>query len=349
MDLRFPIYTWNTVAGRKSPVSVFLFPVYGLLFSISLLLLTISSNAQFPASSPQSATSAAPLPDSVLLFSYFKGNGEDGLHLAYSTDGLQWKTLRNDESFLVPRVANDKLMRDPCIVRGGDGQFHMVWTVSWNDKGIGYAHSKDLVNWSEQVFLPVMQHEPAVLNTWAPELFYDAASKQYLIYWSSTIPGRFPKTDGQGDDKYNHRLYYTVTNDFKHFRRTSVLYDQGFNVIDASIYKTGKQYTMLLKDETLKPEAQKNIRIATAKKLTGPYSAPSAPISGKTWAEGPTMVYHKGCWWLYYDLYTSKGYACLRSTDLQHWENLTDQLQFPSGARHGTVLKISTSELELLK
>ena len=29
--------------------------------------------------------------DEVLLFSYFKGNGEDGLHLAYSRDGLQWK------------------------------------------------------------------------------------------------------------------------------------------------------------------------------------------------------------------------------------------------------------------
>ena len=26
------------------------------------------------------------------LFSYFKGNGEDGLHLAYSNDGLKWTT-----------------------------------------------------------------------------------------------------------------------------------------------------------------------------------------------------------------------------------------------------------------
>ena len=36
------------------------------------------------------------------LFSYFKGNGEDGLHFAQSDDGLKWKTLKNDQSFLTP-------------------------------------------------------------------------------------------------------------------------------------------------------------------------------------------------------------------------------------------------------
>lgn len=283
--------------------------------------------------------------DSVLLFSYFKGNGEDGLHLAYSTDGLRWHTLKNDSSFLRPMVAKDRLMRDPCIVRGGDGNFHMVWTVSWNDRGIGYAWSKDLINWSEQVFIPVMQHEPDALNTWAPEIFYDAASKQYLIYWSSTIPGRFPETDGAGDEKYNHRIYYTVTRDFKSFRPTALLYDRGFNVIDASIYKVGAEYIMLLKDETLKPVAQKNIRIARSRKLTGPYAAPSAPISGEKWAEGPTMTHHQGYWWLYFDLYADGRYACLRSKDLRKWDEFTQQLQFPAGARHGTVIKISREEL----
>ena len=98
-------------------------------------------------------------PDSVLLFSYFKGNGLDGLHFAASFDGLTWKALKNDESWLKPTVAMDRLMRDPCIVRAKDGIFHMVWTVSWNDRGIGYASSKDLITWSEQRFLPVMMQE----------------------------------------------------------------------------------------------------------------------------------------------------------------------------------------------
>src|ERR1044071_3775134 len=87
---------------------------------------------------------------SVYLFSYFKGNGEDGLHLAWSADGLKWQALKNDSSFLTPTAGKDKLMRDPCIIRGGDGLFHMVWTVSWNEKGIGYASCPDLISCAEQ-------------------------------------------------------------------------------------------------------------------------------------------------------------------------------------------------------
>lgn len=312
------------------------FPKFKILLAVIIVLLPVFSCAQ---------TSS----DSVLIFAYFKGNGEDGLHFAYSHNALQWTVLKGDSSFLKPTVASDKLMRDPCITRGADGRFHMVWTVSWNDQGIGYAHSKDLINWSEQVFLPVMKHEPAALNTWAPELFHDAKTKQYIIFWSSTIPGRFPQSEGKGDEKYNHRIYFTLTRDFISFTPTRLLYDQGFNVIDASIYSTGKGYTLLLKDETLKPTPQKNIRIATSKKLTGPYSNPSEPISGKTWAEGPTMIYHQGYWWLYYDQYTSKRYACLRSKDLKNWEDMSPELRFPKGARHGTVIKISTAEFKQFK
>src|SRR5690606_8794609 len=122
-----------------------------------------------------------------------------------------------------------KLMRDPCIIRGGDGLFHMVWTVSWNDKGIGYANSKDLINWSEQQFLPVMQHEKLTRNTWAPEITYDPKSKIYMIYWASTIPGKFLETASKKESGYNHRMYYVTTKDFKKFSDTKLLYDPGFN------------------------------------------------------------------------------------------------------------------------
>ncbi|HEX7846845.1 MAG TPA: glycosyl hydrolase, partial [Chitinophagaceae bacterium] len=88
----------------------------------------------------------------VYMFSYFKNNGKDGLHLAYSYDGFKWTALNKDQSFLRPVLSKDSLMRDPCIIRGADGKFHMVWTVSWNARGIGYASSPDLLNWSEQKY-----------------------------------------------------------------------------------------------------------------------------------------------------------------------------------------------------
>ncbi|RLE00147.1 MAG: glycosyl hydrolase, partial [Bacteroidetes bacterium] len=59
--------------------------------------------------------------DSVYLFSYFINNGEDGLHLAYSEDGLSWKALNENASYLKPEVGKDKLMRDPCIIQTPDG------------------------------------------------------------------------------------------------------------------------------------------------------------------------------------------------------------------------------------
>ena len=95
-------------------------------------------------------------PATAYLFTSFRGNG-DGLHLAYSQDGREWADL--NRVFLKPTVGS-KLMRDPHILCGPDGLYHMVWTSGWSDKGIGYANSTDLLNWSEQRFLPLMENTP---------------------------------------------------------------------------------------------------------------------------------------------------------------------------------------------
>jgi len=84
----------------------------------------------------------------IVFFASFRGNGEDGLHLSYSKDGYEWTTLNNDKTFLKPTVGESVLMRDPCVIYGPDKKFHMVWTSGWNEHGIGYANSTDLVNWS---------------------------------------------------------------------------------------------------------------------------------------------------------------------------------------------------------
>jgi beta-xylosidase len=306
------------------------------LLAAGALLLSLACQAQKPLKKNE-----------ALLFAYFKGNGEDGLHLATSPDGLQWTALNGDKSLLAPAVSKDKLMRDPCIIRGQDGLFHMVWTTSWHDRGIGYASSKDLVHWSEQQEIPVMAPEPEARNCWAPEITYDAAHKQYLIYWATTIPGRFKAGESTLDAGYNHRIYYVTTSDFKTYSPARVLYDKDFNVIDASIQPTGRRYVMFLKDETREP-VQKNLRVAFADQAAGPYSTPSAPITGKYWAEGPTAIQLGDKWLVYFDKYTEHKYGAVTSTDLTHWTDISDQVQFPKGARHGTVLRITKQELTQL-
>lgn len=283
------------------------------------------------------------------VFTYFISNGEHGLHLAYSHDGLTWAPLNEGKPFIAPMVGKDKLMRDPCIIKGVDGMYHMVWTTSWTENGIGVAHSKDLIEWSEQTFVPVMAHEPDAKNCWAPEVFYNDIDKEYLIFWATTIPGRFLKTDEQGDSNYNHRMYSVTTKDFKSYSDTKLFYDPGFNVIDSTIFKKDdNQYVMILKNETRRPP-EKNLRVATATNPAGSWSSASKPITGEYWAEGPTTLKIGEYWYVYFDKYVDHKYGAVRSKELQEWEDVSDSVHFPEGFRHGTVLQVECSVLEKLK
>lgn len=287
------------------------------------------------------------------LFSYFTGNGETGLHLAYSQDGLQWRALNDGQPLLAPDVGEARLMRDPSIVRGSDGTFHMVWTAGWTERGIGYANSPDLLNWSPQQYLTVMEHEPTARNTWAPDAFFDEATGRFLVVWATTIPGRFPDGDGQdarGEDPgWNHRLYYVATEDFETFSEPSVFYDQGFNVIDGTILENGERYAMVLKDERNEPfEPQKNLRLAFSDQAEGPWSEPTEPITGEYWAEGPTAIEIDGRWHVYFDKYIEDAFGVVVSEDLETWTDLSDQLVMPEGMHHGTVFEVPGEVAEAL-
>jgi hypothetical protein len=273
----------------------------------------------------------------ALLFTSFRGNGQDGLHLATSDDGYAWRALNGDRPVLASKVGGG-LMRDPSLCRAPDGTFHLVWTTGWTRYGLGYASSRDLKTWTEPRLIEVMAHEPATRNVWAPDLFYDAATGQFVIVWASTIPGRFAAGASQGDDGYNHRLYATSTTDFQTFTPTKLFYDPGFNVIDGTIVQVGDRYLLILKDETRNPPA-KNLRVAEATAAMGPYGPPSAPITGNYWAEGPSAIRINGRWHVYFDRYIERRYGLVTSPDLRgDWNDESDRVSFPKDFRHGTVL-----------
>jgi len=309
---------------------------------VCLLLLAILSSALFMRAQP--AQDAA-LPETCYLFSYFTQNGQDGLHLAWSADGYTWKDLPG-APFLKP-LLEDKIMRDPCIQQGEDGTFHMVWTTSWTKGGFGYASSKDLIHWSEQLYVPAMTHEKEVQNTWAPELAWDAENREWMIIWASTIRGRFADTDPkvpEGNSILNHRLYATSTKDFKTFSKTRLFYDDGFSVIDAVVVPVEDRFAMVLKDERHHPVAKKNLRIAWASKASGPYGAAAPSFSQaltREWLEGPTVIKVGDTWFLYADEYRKKHYVLMTSKDFACWKDETARLSFPKGMRHGTAFPVS--------
>lgn len=283
------------------------------------------------------------------VFSYFVGRSQDGLHLAYSHDGHLWETVNDGKSVLKPSVGKDKLMRDPCIILGADDKYHMVWTTSWTDKSIGYAYSEDLIHWSEQRTIPVMEHEDSARNCWAPELVYDKKQKKYHIFWATTIPNRHSAVNGiEREANLNHRIYATSTKDFEVFEPTRMFYNPDFSAIDATIMPYEDEFVMFIKNENPYPP-EKNIRMVKSGKIAGPYAGGvSAPITGEYWAEGPTPFQVGEYTYVFFDKYREHHYGAIRSKDLIIWEDVSDSITFPRGVRHGTVLNVPMSLIEEL-
>ena len=286
------------------------------------------------------------------LFSYFINDSKDGLHLAYSYDGLNWIALNGGKSYLTPAVGKDKLMRDPSICQAPDGTFHMVWTSSWTDRIIGYASSRDLIHWSEQRAIPVMMHELTAHNCWAPELFYDESSQTYYIFWATTIPGRHKEVATSESEKgLNHRIYYVTTKDFHTFSKTSMFFNPDFSVIDAAIVKDSKNedLIMVVKNENSNPP-EKNLRITRTKNLAKGFPTKvSLPITGNYWAEGPAPLYVGDTLYVYFDKYRDHRYGVVRSLDHgKTWEDVSDLASFPYGIRHGTAFAVDVSVVETL-
>lgn len=274
----------------------------------------------------------------VYLFTSFHEPATEGLLMLYSEDGYKWVDM--DTIFLKPAIGKDKIMRDPSVVQGPDGTFHLVWTTEWKGgNGFGYASSKDLHKWSEQKYIPIMAHEPSVVNVWAPELFYDDVEQQFIIIWASTLPFRFEK--GIEDEDNNHRMYYTTTRDFENFSPAKLFFDPGFSVIDAVIVKadTGK-YVLVLKDNT---RPHRNIKVAFADRATGPYTNVSAPFT-ESFTEGPTVTKVDDDWLIYFDVYQSKKYGAVRTKDFKSFERIDSLVDVPIGHKHGTIFKIDKKQ-----
>jgi hypothetical protein len=273
------------------------------------------------------------------MFTSFNEPANEGLRFLYSYDGYKWTDV--GRTFVKPEVGS-KVMRDPSIAKGPDGEYHLVWTSGWNkDKGFGYAHSKDLVNWSAPVFIPVMESDSNVVNVWAPELFFDDENNQFVIVWASTIPFRFPK--GQEDENNNHRLYYTVTKDFRTFSPSKLYLDPNFSVIDAVIVKrAAKDYVLVLKDNT---RPNRNIKVAFGNNALGPWNNVSAPFT-TNFTEGPSVAKVGKEWLIYFDSYRNKSYDAVKTTDFIHFDSAA--VSVPQGHKHGTIFMSTKKELKAL-
>ena len=296
--------------------------------SLAALLLASSFCTLFAqASAPQAE-------DGAWLFAYFKEPGSQGIYLALSRDGLHYTPLNDGQPWLAPSHTGE-IMRDVFLTRGPDKRFHMVWTWNWHGNSLGYASSPDLLAWSEQREILIMQEYPQTANVWAPEIYWDAAQSKWLIVWSSSMK----------DSKTGHRLWSSLTPDFNSFSKPSVFFDPGYVVIDATIFHgvTGP-YRLIFKDQTLDPLTYQE-RVATGPTLEGPWSEISGPIN-ESWSEGPSAIQVGDRYIVFYDHYRAPRarYEAVASTDWKHWQDITGEVSLPAACKHGSFLRITGEE-----
>ena len=106
---------------------------------------------------------------------------------------------------------------------------------------------------------------------------------------------------------------------------------------------------MILKNENSAPP-EKNLRVVFTDDLAKGFPINvSDNISGDQWAEGPSPIQIGEYVYVYFDKYRDKKYGAIRTIDGKVWEDVSEQIEFPNGTRHGTAFKITNEEFENLK
>ena len=237
----------------------------------------------------------APLSDedyAGYLFGHFIGEGgedQEQIYFATSPDGRNFTDMNEGKPVLKSTVG-ELGVRDPYMCRSAEGdRFFIVATDlsifnrgGWRINEQGYydpsttgSHylvvweSTDLINWGEPKHIKVAPENAGM--AWAPEMIYNDATGEYIIFFASSIMN--PETKYK--DKPN-AIYYVATRDFVNFSETRLLIDNQTDnigdgkpreIIDATIIKIGEYYYSAAKDGD-NAEKSGGIRVMRNKDLT---------------------------------------------------------------------------------
>jgi hypothetical protein len=115
-------------------------------------------------------------------------------------------------------------------------------------------------------------------------------------------------------------------------------------VIDCQILKTGEGYVLLLKDNT---RPQRNIRVALGDTPLGPWRDISTNLTANL-TEGPCGLKIGEDWLIYYESYRAGHYSAMRTRDFKTFKDVTSEMTFPPGLKHGTAFVATREDLERL-
>ncbi len=156
-----------------------------MLHNQCLKLLAVSVGAMGLGSIPRpSAGSSA----DVFLFPYFQNNGNSGITLSDSTNGINFSALNGGNPIFTPPASfgSQNLTRDPAIIYQ-NGIFDMVWTSNWTGNVFGFAQSTNLKDWTNVREIQPFTGTTQPVNVSAPEIQYNLVANNYVIIFSSAL------------------------------------------------------------------------------------------------------------------------------------------------------------------
>lgn len=283
------------------------------------------------------------------LFCYFTGNEpeKERICFAVSDDGYNFKPLNGGEPVIMQNKGT-LCMRDPFLLRGVDGKFHIIATdmkssLGWNSNhGVVSWKSDDLINWYDECATDFHDFESTKTadKIWAPEAIYDPEEKAYFVYYS---------VNNLNDD-HAISIWYSYTKDFKTFTEPKKLFAplSGKDAIDADIIEINGKFYMCYKDE-----CTKTICEVVADKLTGPYYEYPGNIIAQTdrHVEGNCMykLIGQNKYIMIMDMYCDGRYFMQETDDMMEFKPVpADRFTLDFTPRHGSVITITDEEYNSL-
>ncbi|KQV13388.1 alpha-L-arabinofuranosidase [Kitasatospora sp. Root187] len=270
-----------------------------------------------------------------------QGLGSDyGLHLAVSTNGLQWTPLNQNNPVATP-VEGTGGLRDPFILRKQDGTFIVMAT---DLKGTDWTQQSQYIHiWESTDLRSLTNYHRLKLHTmathsWAPEAYWDAARGQYGVLYSSV------------NSSGHNVLMVNYTTDFRSASEPQVFFDPGYDVIDGDLaVGVGGVNYLYYKDSS----KQALVGAKSASLTPGSFGIFTTGVAhGGT--EAPILVKSQSSntWYLWGDTYTPNGvFYAWQTTDLAAgtWTPV-DQRTYtqPLNSKHGTIAAISGTEYDNL-
>ncbi len=268
------------------------------------------------------------------------GKEDSQLYYAIAREGFRFADAVNDRRPIVAATMGDRLIRDPMILRDPDGKtFHLVATNAWKGRSLVLFDSSDLVHWENQRLVQIAPERAD--KTWAPEMLWDPETKQFVVYWTSSLDNVWATA----------AIWYATSTDLKTFSDPKVLMREEKGCLDADILYAGGKWHMVYR--------YLGIWTRTADHALGPYEKPVKVLDLDV--EGPFMfpVNGKGDEWaMVFDYFGGNQgrWGLATSGDLEHWTvatrkdwpYYTPDIFLPPGVRHGSVLPITEGEADTI-